>query len=462
MTRTPLIFAATSDLAGKVRGKAFPEEDREKRLKRGVGWTPTNVQITCFDTISESPFGALGDLLLIPDPDAEVRATFELCDALGVGATSEMHAAFAGHADLAGRAALTEHFILGDIVTLEGEPWELCTRSILKSALDRLHRVAGVRLLAAFEHELQLTKEPLEINQAYGREGFELQRRFCETLMAQLSNAGLSPDSIMKEYGPNQYEVVVGPDVGVRAADAAVILRELARSTARHQGDRATFTPIRDVKSVGNGVHIHMSFLDDDGRPATYDEAGPSGMSDVTSAFAAGVLKYLDAILAITAPSVISYERLTPHRWSAAYNNLGFRDREAALRICPVTAKDPESIARQFNIEYRAADAAASPHLALAAIVHAGAQGIEEGLSAPAPTEEDISLLSEKALTARGLRRLPETLEAALERFSANETVSGWFPEPFASVYEAHKRGEIAHVADMDTAARCRAYEEAY
>lgn len=24
--------------------------------------------------------------------------------------------------------------------------------------------------------------------------------------------------------------------------------------------------------------------------------------------------------------------RLTPHRWSAAFNNLGFRDREAALR----------------------------------------------------------------------------------------------------------------------------------
>lgn len=435
MTRTPLIFAATSDLAGKVRGKAFPEADRDKRLQRGVGWTPTNVQITCFDTIAESPFGALGDLLLIPDPNAEVQADFD---------------------------GVVEHFILGDIVTLDGEPWEFCSRSLLKSALDRLHRVAGVRLLSAFEHELQLTLEPRVVNQAYGREGFELQRQFCETLMAKLADAGLSPDSIMKEYGANQYEVVIGPEIGVRAADAAVILRELARSTARHLGDRATFTPIRDVASVGNGVHIHMSFQDDDGRPVTYDEAGPFGMSDLTSAFTAGVLKYLDAILAITAPSVISYERLTPHRWSAAYNNLGFRDREAALRICPVTAKDPESVARQFNIEYRAADAAASPFLVLAAIVHAGAQGIEERLTAPAPTEEDLSLLPENVLADRGLKRLPQTLETALERFMANETVSGWFPKPFASVYEAHKKGEIAHLADMDTTARCRAYEETY
>jgi len=436
MTSMPLIFAATSDLAGKVRGKAFPAEQREKRLVRGVGWTPTNVQITCFDSIADSPFGALGDLLLIPDPATEVHAVFD---------------------------SVTEHFMLGDIVSLEGEPWALCTRAILKSALDRLHRVAGVRLLAAFEHELQLSQPPLAVNQAYGREGFELQRVFCETLMAKLADAGLKPDSIMKEYGANQYEVVIGPEEGLRAADAAVILRELARSTARHLGDRATFTPIRDVASVGNGVHIHMSFLEQEqGRPAAYDPDGPFGMSAVTSAFAAGVLKYLNAILALTAPSVISYERLTPHRWSAAYNNLGFRDREASLRICPVTAKDPDSIARQFNIEYRATDAAASPHLALAAIVHAGVQGIEEGLGAPAPTEEDLSLLSEETLATRGLYRLPTTLEAALDRFAANDTVKSWFPEPFAAVYDAHKRGEIAHVAEMDVAARCRAYEETY
>ena len=174
------------------------------------------------------------------------------------------------------------------------------------------------------------------------------------------------------------------------------------------------------------------------------------------------MLKYLDAILALTAPSVVSYLRLTPHRWSAAFNNLGFHDREASLRICPVTARDPASIARQFNIEYRAADAAACPHLALAALVHAGCQGIEEGLAAPNPTEEDLSLLSPEALATRGFSRLPESLEAALERFEANTTASGWFPKAFAGVYRAHKDSEIAYVAEMETAARCAAYEATY
>ncbi|WP_457770886.1 hypothetical protein [Phycobium rhodophyticola] len=185
-------------------------------------------------------------------------------------------------------------------------------------------------------------------------------------------------------------------------------------------------------------------------------------MSALTSAFAAGVLKYLDAILALTAPSVVSYLRLTPHRWSAAYNNLGFRDREASLRVCPVTAKDPASISQQFNIEYRAADAAACPHLALAAIVHAGCQGIEDGLTAPAPTEEDLSLLSIEDLHARGYIRLPDSLEAAIDRFGTNDTVTGWFPDGFSQVYLAHKQSEIAYVSEMDTATRCAAYEATY
>ncbi|MGF1501554.1 MAG: glutamine synthetase [Paracoccaceae bacterium] len=431
----PLIYAATCDLAGKVRGKAFPAADLERRLVRGVGWTPTNVQINCFDGIGESPFGALGDLLLVPDAAAEVRAAF---------------------------GDRVEHFMLGDIVTMEGEPWALCTRAILKSALARLEALGGVQLLAAFEQEFQLKAETELEGEAYGRGGFEAARPLCEMLMHHLAAVGLAPDSIMKEYGRNQFEVVIGPELGVRAADAAAIVRELTRSTARHLGEAATFTPIRDPASVGNGVHIHMSFRDAAGKPATYDPDAPHGLSTLAGAFAAGVLKYLDAILALTAPSAISYLRLTPHRWSAAFNNLGYRDREASLRICPVTAKDPESIARQFNLEYRAADAAASPHLALAAVVHAGCQGIEEALPTPVPTEEDLSLLSEAALRGKGLVRLPTTLEAALDRFAQSTVATSWFRDPFSAVYRLHKAGELAHVAEMDTAARCRAYEATY
>ncbi|MEM8631659.1 MAG: glutamine synthetase family protein [Pseudomonadota bacterium] len=430
-----LIFVCAPDIAGKLRGKAFPSDQLELRLTRGVGWTPTNVQITCFNVIAESPFGALGDLLLIPDGGTVVEAVF---------------------------GDRTERFMLGDIVTLDGAPWDLCTRAILRSALDRLEQVGGVRLLAAFEHEFQIKGSPAVAGEAYGRAGFEAQRDLCETLVDQLTAAGLSADSIMKEYGPNQYEVVIGPEDGQRAADAAVIVRELTRSTARHLGDVATFAPILDPASVGNGAHIHMSFLDETGAPVAHDPNRPHGMSQLTGAFCAGVLKYLDSILALTAPSVVSYLRLTPNRWSAAYNNLGLNDREAALRLCPVTPLDPASLSRQFNIEFRAGDAAACPHLALAAIVHAGCAGIEEGLAAPDPTEENLSHASAQSLKDRGFVRLPTSFDDALDRFAANDTVKSWFPDPFAGVYVAHKKAEIAHVADMDPRAQCDAYAETY
>lgn len=432
---TPLIFAATCDLAGKVRGKAFPASDLGRRLERGVGWTPTNVQINCFDGIADSPFGALGDLLLVPDEGTRVDLEF---------------------------TTRTESFILGDIITLEGQPWDFCMRSLLRSALNRLQEVAGVKLLAAFEHEFQMKSESGLAGEGFGRSGFEHQHDLCESIVAQITAAGLKPDSIMKEYGPEQYEVVIGPEVGIRAADAAVMVREITRSTARFLNEEATFTPIRDPKGVGNGVHIHMSFLDLMGNPKTYDPAGDCGMSKITSAFSAGVLKYLDSILALTAPSVISYLRLTPHRWSAAYNNLGFHDREASLRVCPTTVKDPLEIERQFNIEYRAADASACPHLALAAIVHAGVQGIEDGLTAPKASDEDLSLLSADELSKRGFVRLPETLEDALERMCNNPMLSKWFPDGFLPVYLSHKTSEISHVANMDDGDRCKLYETTY
>ncbi|TIW28806.1 MAG: glutamine synthetase, partial [Mesorhizobium sp.] len=99
MISNPLVFAATTDIAGRTRGKAFPVSELDKRMKRGIGWTPTNVMITCFDAIAPSPFGSLGDLLLIPDPEARVEVDFT-------------------------DGGLVERFMLGDITDLDGRPWD--------------------------------------------------------------------------------------------------------------------------------------------------------------------------------------------------------------------------------------------------------------------------------------------------------------------------------------------------
>lgn len=437
MIQEEMIFAATSDLAGKLRGKAFPAADLERRLRRGVGWTPTNALITCFDAIADSPWGALGDLLLIPDPAAEAHVDF---------------------AD----GGPPERFMLGDIRELDGAPWECCTRWLLKSAIARLEAVSGLSAVAAFEHEFHLIGLDRPTGDAYALGGWRAAASFGGALMAALRQAGLEPDTVMKEYAPDQYEVTVGPKDALRAADEAAILRELTRATAARHGLGASFTPLRREGGVGNGVHVHVSLVDAEGRPATWDEDRPHGLSAAAGAFAAGILRHLPSLCALTAPAAISYARLTPHRWSAAWNNLGLRDREASLRICPVTAVEPASIARQFNLEYRAADAAASPCLALAAILHAGAEGLEQGLAAPEATEEDLALLSPEALAAKGLQTLPGSLPAALDRLAADEAARRWFSGRFLEVYRAHKRGELAALDGLSGAEICALYEATY
>lgn len=437
MISDPLVFAATSDLAGKMRGKAFPKSEIERRKTRGVGWVPTNALITCFDTIADTPFGSLGDLVLMPDMATSKRIDF-------------------------GDGTPPEHFVLCDITTPEGDAWLGCTRGILKAALARLHRLTGLTLNSTFEHEFQCKTDTPAMGEAFGLQGLSRRRAMGETIIAAMQQAGLKQDTFLKEYGSEQFEVTMAPEAGIASADNAAILRELVHMAARRHGEDATFTPILDPAGVGNGVHVHMSFVDETGAPATYDAAGPYGLSETAARFIAGILAHLDSIAAFTAPSAISYSRLTPHRWSAAFNNLGYRDREASVRICPVVGRDPEKFARQFNFEYRAADAAASPHLLLAAIVHAGCQGIEDALPAPEATQEDLSELSPAQLAERGLRTLPGSLGAALDLLEGNETVKGWFPEGFAEVYLAHKRGELATAEGFSDTERYAAYATVY
>ena len=54
MRREEITTIVTSDLGGQTRGKGYPARDRESRLKRGIGWTPTNSMITPLGPIAPS------------------------------------------------------------------------------------------------------------------------------------------------------------------------------------------------------------------------------------------------------------------------------------------------------------------------------------------------------------------------------------------------------------------------
>ncbi len=432
-----IVMVCAPDISGQVRGKSFPLADLERRSRRGIGWVPTNVQITTFNSIADSPFGSLGDLLMVPDPDTEVRVDF-------------------------GDGSPSEHFFLGNILYTDGTPWECCLRGRLAEALDALRAETGLELNSAFEIEFQFLDDSPGYGPGFSLTGLRKKKPFGETYLAALRQAGVEPDSFLREWGDHQYEVTMHPQLGIKAADHALSIRELARATAERLNDPVTFTPIRDVNGAGNGVHIHMSLIDGAGNPATYDAARAGGLSEVAGQFAAGILHHLPDITAIVAPSLISYARLTPHRWSAAFNNLGLQDREAALRICPVAELPGMDVAKQFNVEFRVGDSAASPHLQLAALVFAGLDGIRNRLKPPAPTEEDLALLSTGELEKRGIVRLPNTLSEALDRLEKSAAVRSWFGELFLEVYVKHKRGELEFLDGKTAEEACRLYEQVY
>ena len=167
-----------------------------------------------------------------------------------------------------------------------------------------------------------------------------------------------------------------------------------------------------EASGVGNGVHIHMSLQDASGAPVTYAATGPMGLSMAAQHFCAGVLAHLPAICAITAPSPVSYLRLTPNRWAPTLIDIVQQDRGAALRVCPVfAASDPDGHGAAVQLEFRVCDAAASPYLALGAVIFAGADGLQRKLGLP-PSADGVDdrcrLRSARRWTAwRQARRWP-------------------------------------------------------
>ena len=358
-----VVVVACNDIAGQVRGKGFPRDQLESRRRYGVGWTPSNVMINCFGRIPAIPFGSTGDLMLVPAEGAGYRLDFD--------------------------DGTTEHVILGSILTTAGAPWECCLRSLLGRALDDFEKETGLTLVVSFEHEFWIDGADERPGDAYCASKLRGLERFVADVLSALRANGIPPDTFLPEYGPRQFELTVDPSPGLVAAERAIKLREICRSIARRRGHHISFSPMVTPGVVGNGLHIHFSLLNSNGQPASYNPTGPGRISAVQGSFLAGIVRHARAICAVTAPSVISYERLKPHSWSAHYTNLADRDREAMLRICPYP--EGADIARRFNIEFRAADASASPYLQLGMLVRAGLDGIRNELPCPHITTGDLT-----------------------------------------------------------------------
>jgi glutamine synthetase len=411
-------------------------------MASGIGHTVAMMAMSMLDDLQPvEQLGPVGEVRIVPDPATFVSLPY----APGAGA------------------------MLADLVRPDGEPWDACARTFLKQAIGAL-AAEGYGLNAAFEPEFTLGRRepgpdggpdrlvPVDDSLCYSATGFHLAHDYTMELFAALQAQDLRVEHYYPELGHGQQEMSIGHAPALRAADNHVLYRETVRAVAFRRGLWASLAPKPIPGQAGNGTHLHGSLTDlgPDGSPGArnlfHDAGDRYGLSALGYHFIGGLLAHLPALTALTCASVNSYRRLVPQSWSSAYTIYGMDNREAAVRICSPLRGDAAS---SVNLELKPSDSTANPYLALGAFIYAGLDGIRGRLDPGRAVNVDPAALTQADRDARGARRLPDSLGAALDALAADELLMDALGPLRRSAYLAVKRSEAAAFAEHDEAWEC-------
>jgi glutamine synthetase len=429
------------DHGGVVRGKATSRARLAERMRAGIGLTMAMQAMNALDQLQPAPgLGPVGEVRLVPDPASFVVLPY----APGAGA------------------------MVADLVCLDGQGWAACPRAFLKQAVVDLAD-EGFALVAAFEPEFTLGRrvpvdgqldrfEPIDDSLCYSTFGFGAAHDYAIELVRALQAQGLDVEQYYPELGHGQQELSIHHAPALQAADRQVMYRETVRGVAWRQGLWASLAPKPIPDQAGNGAHLHASLWElgvngqAGARNAFFDPHDRHGLSEVAYRFIAGVLDHLPGLVALTCGSVNSYRRLQPQSWSSAFTCYGMDNREAAVRIVsPLWGNEEAST----NLELKCSDSTGNPYLALGGFIYAGLDGIRRQLDPGASTEADPALMSDDERHKRGVRRLPGSLEAALDALAGDELLMDALGPLRSTAYLAVKRSEVAAFAERDVAFEC-------
>jgi glutamine synthetase len=295
-------------------------------------------------------------------------------------------------------------------------PWDGCPRGALKRVLGRLAE-RGYRAVASYEAEFYVRGPagPLDRTPYAGSFALTTAADFVAGLAETLEEMGIAPEQCHAEVGHGNLELSVGEAEALGAADRRVQVLETIRGVAHRKGLEVTMAPKPYLEGAGNGHHLHVSIYEDDA-PVLFDASG--ALSGPGAGFVAGVLDHLPAVMAFTAASPNSYQRLAPGMWASAYAAYGLDNREAAVRLASPVAGAESATA---NVEIKPVDVTANPYLALAAVLAAGMEGVVRGLDPGEPTTVDPATLSDEERAERNIRPLPASLDQALNALENDE-----------------------------------------
>ena len=412
------------DNGGIIRGKATHASKLESRMKEGIGQTLAMQAFTGVETLAPvEGMGPIGEFRLTPDPN-----TFTILPYVpGSGS------------------------MMSDMILLNGQPWEACPRTFLKRMVARLAE-QGMRAEAAVEHEFYLAREvngqyvPADHSLCYSSIGLDDQAEVIDSILEALENQGISIELFHTELGPAQQELSISHADLLRAADNVCLVRETVRGVALGFDLFASFAPKPFLDQAGSGAHIHLSLWGSDssaqpGKNLFYDATRRGGLSETGRYFIGGVLRHIRALVALTCGSPNSYRRLLPHFWSSAYGAYGFDNREGAIRVPSLFwGREASSI----NLEFKPSDHSGNPYLAMGALIAAGLDGIANEVDPGEPQEIDPGNYSDEERERKGIRRLPTSLDEALDELERDEVLKNALGPLLATSYIAVKRNESA------------------
>ncbi len=242
--------------------------------------------------------------------------------------------------------------------------------------------------------------------------------QFCEDQEIEI-------DTLIHEDGPAQMEINLIHGNPLSLADQAFMFKRTAREAALRHKMYATFMAKPHAREPGSAMHIHQSIVDTKTRANVFSQ--PDGTpSPLFFSHIAGLQKYLPAAMALLAPNVNSYRRITRYQMAPINVQWGYDNRTAGLRV-PMS--EPES----RRVENRLSGADANPYIAIAASLACGYLGMIEGLQ---PTEPISGSAHDMPFA------LPRSLDGAVRRLRESEPLRRVLGEPFVSAFSIVKVAE--------------------
>lgn len=348
-----------------------------------------------------------------------------------------------------------------DIANPDGSPFAGCPRSALKRAIARAADL-GFRMVAGPEAEFFLFQRrdgsPTTLTHdtagyfdlAPIDQGEDVRRE----IVLALEQMGFLVEAAHHEVAPGQHEVDFRADDVLATADNVSTFRFVVKNVALRNGLHATFMPKPIFGVNGSGMHTHQSLFRGDAN-AFFDEAREGGLSETCLHYIGGLLKHAGAMCAVTNPLVNSYKRLVPGHEAPTAIAWSEKNRSPLVRV--PAARGPHT-----RVEHRLPDPSCNPYLAMAVMLRAGLDGVEQRIDPGPPVSKNISKMSHRERRHLRIDDLPATLSEALDELEKSDLVRDALGDHIFEHFLEAKRGEwdayTQHVAPWELARYLSAY----